>query len=385
MADFQRQGTISITCPNRLTPFLKKEVETLGFPVIKTRSAGLETKGSLSDTMRLNLVLRTAHRIHFLLGEFKARNADEMYGKVNGLPWEEYIEPNGYVSVTSFIDNPSIKNTQFANLTCKDAIVDRMRRETGMRPDSGPDLNHTVVFLFWKGTRCRVFLDTSGESLSRRGYRKNAHTAPMQESLAAAVVQASQWTPDQHFINPMCGSGTLAIEAALLGLNRPAAALRPNFGIKHIKGFNEEAWQQIRQELKQESEKSIPGKIIASDHDPRAIKQARKNAKTAGVDHLIDFEVCDFRETTLPGGNGVVVMNPPYGERIGDEKQLLETYKAIGDFFKQRCTDYTGYVFTGNMELAKHVGLRSSRRIKFYNSTLDCRLLKYELYKGSRK
>jgi len=367
-----------------MTSYLKEEVSALHFPVIKQRKAGIETKGTLRDTMTLNLLLRSAHRIHYLIDEFKATQSEHLYDQVNKIPWENYIDETGYVSVTSVVHTPAIKNTQYANLTCKDAIVDRIRKVKGVRPNSGPDLSHTVVFLYWRGQKCRIFLDTSGESLSRRGYRTESHTAPLQETLAHALVHASGWKPDQHFINPMCGSGTLAIEAALKGLNRAAGSLRPNFGIKHIKGFDEDEWSELRSELKKQAKKDIPGKIIATDIDRNAISAARKNAKTAGVDHLIDFEVCDFRNTPIPEGNGVVIMNPPYGERLGNSDQLEKLYRSIGDFFKQECTDYTGYVFTGNMELAKHIGLRTSRRMKFYNSTIDCRLLKFELYQGSR-
>lgn len=385
MADFSKESSISITCPNRIAPFLKQELQSQNFPTQKVRKAGVETRGSLRDCMKLVLTLRTAHRVHYLLDEFQARDADEMYERVNRIPWEDYIESHGYVSVTSFIDNPSISNTQFANLSCKDAIVDRIRSQTGSRPDSGPDLQHTVVFLYWRNNKCRIFLDASGESLSRRGYRTNSHTAPLQESLAAAIVMDTRWKPSMHFINPMCGSGTLAIEAALMSLNRPAGALRPNFGIKHIKGFEQEYWDQLRAELKLASRKELDAKIIASDRDPNAIKAARKNARTAGVDHLIEFEVCDFRNTPLPDGNGVVVLNPPYGERLGEKQKLETLYKEIGDFFKQKCTDYTGYVFTGNLELAKQIGLRTNRRTEFFNTTIDCRLLEFELYVGSRQ
>lgn len=385
MADFSKVSNISLTCPNRIAPFLKQELKNQNFPIKKVRKAGVETEGSLLDCMKLVLTLRTAHRVHYLLNEFRAKDSDEMYENVNRIPWEDYIEKHGYVSVTSFIDNPSISNTQFANLTCKDAIVDRIRSVTGTRPDSGSDLQHTVVFLYWRNDKCRVFLDASGESLSRRGYRTNSHTAPLQETLAAAIVQDTRWKPSLHFINPMCGSGTLAIEATLMALNRPAGALRPNFGIKHIKGFDQEYWDQLRGELKLASLKETEGKIIATDKDHNAIKAARKNARTAGVDHLIQFEVCDFRETPLPEGNGVVVLNPPYGERLGEKERLQNLYKEIGDFFKQKCTNYTGYVFTGNLELAKQIGLRTNRRTEFFNSTIDCRLLEFELYDGSRE
>ncbi len=380
MADFHQRSTISITCPKFMTSFLKEEVEELGHTVKKERVAGLEIEGTLHDCMKLNLCLTTAHRVHFLLERFRAFNADQLHKELVSIPWEDYIDKNGYVSITSFINNKTINNTQFAQLKAKDAIVDRIRDKTGTRPDSGPDLGKTVVFLFWKKDQAMIYLDTSGESISRRGYRVENHSAPMQETLASAIIQASKWKPGQHFINPMCGSGTIAIEAALKALNRPAGLLRPNYGIKHILGFDVGEWNGLRSELKREADKEFEGRIIATDMDARAIKAAKKNAKTAGVDHLIEFKQCDFRETEIPEGKGVVVLNPPYGERIGHDQQLEDLYESIGDFFKQECSGKWGYVFTGNFDLAKQVGLRTNQRIELYNSTIECRLLEYELY-----
>ena len=382
MADFSSPSTISITCPKGITPYLKAELSDLGFPIVKERLAGIETKGSLNDCMLLNLSLRTAHRVHYLIKEFKAENAEELGEQIKRLPWENYIDKYGYVSITSFINNKTITNTQFANLTVKDAIVDRIRMRRGARPDSGADLSKTVVFLFWKGDEAAIYLDTSGESISRRGYRVQNHTAPMQETLAASCILASKWEPGQHFINPMCGSGTLAIEAALMSLKRPPGQLRPNFGIKHILGFDEDRWNDLRSQLKQDSLKDFPNhsRILATDIDRKAIDAAKKNATTAGVDHLIEFRECDFRDTEVPYGDGVVVFNPPYGERIGHDQELEGLYKTIGDFFKQDCSGKWGYVFTGNFDLAKKIGLRTSQRIELYNSTIECRLLEYELY-----
>ncbi len=381
MADFSQKSTISITCPKRITPYLKKELEDLGFPIHKVRHAGIETEGSLNDCMMLNLSLRTAHRVHYRLKDCRPQNADQMYRELVKIPWEDYIDKHGYVSVTSFIKNKTVTNTQFANLKVKDAIVDRIRKKTGTRPDSGPNLNKSVVFVFWKNDRAQIYLDTSGESISRRGYRTETSTAPMQETLAASMILASKWKPGNHFINPMCGSGTIAIEAALRALNKAPGLLRPNYGIKHILGFDEDRWNDLRSDLKNKASKDFGGRIIATDHDVRAVNATRKNARTAGLDHLIEVKKCDFSETEIPEGDpGVIMLNPPYGDRIGNEKELEPVYEGIGDYFKQEATGWWGYVFTGNFDLAKHIGLRTNQRIEFYNSTIDARLLEYELY-----
>ncbi|MDR9416717.1 MAG: class I SAM-dependent RNA methyltransferase [Gracilimonas sp.] len=381
MADFSQQSTISITCPKRITPYLKTELEDLGFPILKVRYAGIETKGSLNDCMLLNLSLRTAHRVHYRLKDCRPKNSEELYNELIKIPWEDYIDKHGYVSVTSFIKNKTVTNTQFANMKVKDAVVDRIRDKTGTRPDSGSNLNKTVIFVFWKNDRAQIYLDTSGESISRRGYRTESHTAPMQETLAASLILASKWKPGQHFVNPMCGSGTIAIEAALQALNKAPGLLRPNYGIKHILGFDEERWSDLRSDLNNKTNKDFEGRIIATDHDLRAVNATRKNARTAGVQHLIETAKCDFSETEIPSENtGVIMLNPPYGDRIGDESDLEPTYTGIGDFFKQEATGWWGYVFTGNFDLAKKIGLRTNQRIEFYNSTIDARLLEYELY-----
>ncbi|MEO1023801.1 MAG: methyltransferase [Bacteroidota bacterium] len=381
MADFSTPSLISVTCPKMITPLLKMEVEQLGYTVLNDRVAGLELTGTLSDCMRLNLSLRTAHRIHYLVKKGKGRSIPELTQVLKSIAWESFIPKHGYVSVTSAIQNKAVKNSQFANRVIKDAIVDRIRSKTGARPDSGPKLNQSVVFVYWKNEELRIFLDTSGESVSRRGYRIQNHTAPMQESLAAALVLSTQWDRMSPFLNPMCGSGTLAIEAAMIALNKAPGLLRPNFGIKHIIGFDQNNWNVLRDELKHRAKKDFEVPIIASDHDSTALQALRKNLETAGLQRHIEFEKRDVSLATVPdASSGVVIMNPPYGERLGEEDQLSALYRKMGDFLKQKCSGYKGYIFTGNKELGKSVGLRTSRKLTFYNSTIECRLLEYDLY-----
>lgn len=375
---------ILATCARGVPPFLAAELRSLGLPVLAERLSGVETEGTPADAMRMNLHLRTAQRVLIEVSFFRARDAEDLYSQVRRLPWEEWIPADGYVRVSSSVNTPSIRDPRFATLRAKDAIVDRIRVERGTRPDSGPDRNRSSVFVYWNSTECRVYLDTSGESLSRRGYRKAAVEAPMQESLAAAVVLATGWDGTTPLVNPMCGSGTLAIEAALLALNRAPSLLRENFGFMHLKGFERRAWDGIRQAARKAARTAMRcPPIIATDHDPRAVDTARRNARAAGVDAHIAFSVCDFAATPIPPGPGVVLLNPEYGVRMGQESALESTYKGIGDFFKQRCQGYTGYMFTGNLELAKKQGLRTFRRLTFFNGEIECRLLGYQLYAGS--
>ena len=384
MSLFTRKSSILITCAKGIAPFLKEEILTLGFPVRSELIAGVETEGTLEDTIRLNLSIRTGQRVLYLIESFTADNPGELYKKTLEIPWENYIPRNGYVCVTSSVDNPSIKDTRFANLKCKDAIADRFYEKLGSRPYSGPKKDQSVIFIYWKDARCSIYIDTSGESLSRRGYRKIPLIAPMQETLAAAVILATRWKSGENLINPMCGSGTLAIETALMAMGRDPGAMRNNYGFMHINGFNKPQWRKMKG-LAEKIRKAPPGKIIATDINPRAIEAAQSNAAAAGVGHLIDFEVCDFSDTPLPEGTGVIVLNPEYGERMGEIEELEDVYKKIGDYFKQKCAGYRGYIFTGNMKLAKHVGLRTKTKTLFYNSNIECRLFGYDLYSGSRK
>lgn len=379
------KNSIFITCPKGIQTYLATEVRSLGFPVISESLSGVQTEGTMDDTMRLNLYLRTGHRVLYLLSEFSIANPDELYRETLKLPWEDYIYENGYFSVTSTVDTPTITDSRFANLRCKDAIADRFTKKFGLRPDSGPQRNQVVVHVHWKDERCALYIDTTGEPLSKRGYRKIPLKAPLQETLASAIVLATGWNDSGNFINPMCGSGTLAIEAALIGLNKTPGILRNNFSFMHLRGFNRTLWENLRGEASLLCRKTLQHRIIATDISIQAVDAARKNAMTAGVEHLIEFMACDFADTPVPDGSGTVLLNPEYGERMGEMDKLAETYTGIGNFFKQKCKGYLGYVFTGNPALAKKIGLRSRRKVQFFNSNIECRLLEFELYEGTKK
>ncbi len=385
MNPWREKRKIFITCARGTPGILAGEIQALRFPVLSSLETAVETEGTLADTIRLNLSLRTAQRVLYLLNAFPAGQAQDLYRRLVNLPWEKIIASDGYLSVTSSVDTDAVNDTRFANVKTKDAIVDRIRDREGRRPDSGPSRHGAVVHLHWEGERCEVWLDTSGEPLSRRGYRKIPLDAPMQETLAAAVILATGWDSKSPLVNPMCGSGTLAIEGALIALDRAPGILRQNFGFMHILGFDRTAVEKERDALKKAANRRVSGQIIATDIRPDAVDAARQNSRTAGVEHLIEFSVCDFRETPVPGEDGIVILNPEYGERMGDAEKLGEIYRGIGDFFKNWCMGYRGYIFTGNLELAKKVGLRTKRRLPFYNGPIECRLLEYELYRGSRK
>jgi putative N6-adenine-specific DNA methylase len=243
-----------------------------------------------------------------------------------------------------------------------------------------------VVQLYWKNEKAQLYLNTSGESLSKHGYRKMPGNAPMMEDLAAAALLAAEWRGVGPFVNPMCGAGTLAIEAAMMASKRYPGLFRHDFALQHLKGYEPAFLEQALEDLRAEIDDSQVPPILASDRSREALRAADQNAKIAGVDHLIQFKACDFADTPMPETDeGILFFNPEYGQRLGEMSQLELTYKRMGDFMKQDALGYTGYIFTGNLDLAKKIGLRSSAKIPFYNGTIDCRLLKFKLYAGTKK
>jgi putative N6-adenine-specific DNA methylase len=381
----KERRNILVTCGPGLKDYLAAEIEALGFEIVSSHVGSVVTRGTFIDCMKLNYCLRTAFSVLYLLREFRCGSTEALYKQISMVPWEKIISPEEQLCVLSRVDTYTVNNSMYPNMKVKDAIVDRIHRKLGNRPDSGKDRNGVVVNLFWKKDKAWVYLNTSGLKLSDRNYRKMPHKAPLRESLAAGIIMATGYDGSQDIVLPMCGSGTLAIEAALIAMNKPAGSLRSNFGFKHVKVFDEQIWEEIRNNIRKTVRKDgLPKRIIATDIDGQAIEAAKQNAKTAGVEQLIEFDVCDFADTKVPEGDGIVVMNPEYGLRLGKLEQLEKDYKRIGDFYKNKCAGYTAYLLCGNKQLSGKIGLKASRRMVFYNGKIECRLLKYELYQGKK-
>jgi 23S rRNA G2445 N2-methylase RlmL len=382
---FKTNSRIIVTCSNRLAPYLIQEIHELGFKPVRTFLTGVELQGTVNDCIVLNLNLRCASQVLYSLKEFPANGPDALYDNLMRYPWEELLTPDGYISITSNAVHFTVNNEMFVNVKVKDAIADRMRRETSLRPDSGSELDKAVFHLYWKDERAEIFLDTSGETLAKHGYRKIPGKAPMMESLAAATVLATKWDRTTPFVNPMCGSSTVAIEAVMIATNRRPGLFRKNYSFMHVTGYDANFYNEQVEKLTSQIKEVAGLKIIATDISDDAIMISKVNAGLAGVEHLIEFGICDFEQTLLPETPGVIYFNPEYGDRLGEISELEITYARIGDFMKKKCQGYLGYIFTGNLDLAKKIGLKASRRIEFYTGKIDCRLLEYELYGGSKR
>jgi len=381
----EKTYTIYIACPLYVVPYLKQELEELGFKTEDENFTGVFIKGTYNDVVTLNYALRTANRVLLLVDTFFSRDQKDLFNKLKKINWADYFSADKYISFTSQTNHHSINNSMFLNQLCKDAVVDYFTSNFKKRPNSGPLKSEVVLHVHWHDNKAWVYLDTSGEQLHKHNYRLNPFMAPVQENLAAALIMATGWNKQTTFVNPMCGSGTFAIEAALMAANKMPSLLRDNFSFMHYNMYDESFAKDYATKLAtQVNENDLP-QIIATDVESSAIRAARENAGRAGVEHLINFQRCDFSETPIPEGDGVVIINPPYGERLGEEEDLILLYKSIGDFLKRQCTGKTAFIFTGQANLAKKIGLKATRRMEFFNGPIECRLLKYEMYIGSRE
>lgn len=371
-----------VTCSPGVAPVLARELSELSFRVSDVRDTSVETEGTLADCVRLNLRLRTAHRVLYALDVFRARHSDDIYDELVGVPWERYLDPNGYFSVDRSVENPTIRNTNFPALKVKDAIADRMRNATGRRPDSGNERTDACIFLHWVGDRASVYIDTTGQSLSFRGYRAVSSEAPLRESLAAALVLSSGWNGRSPFLNPMCGGATIAVEAAWIAQNRAPALRRENFAFMHLSCFDPSVLTQERAAAERdwaEGLKASAGTLLfASDIDGGAVRAARANAEAAQCAEAIRIDECDLLRSPVPetAERGTAILNPPYGGRIGDPVRLRDTYEDVGAFLALAAdANYDGFVLTGNPDLAEAAGLTCDRVRVFYSGALECRLM----------
>jgi putative N6-adenine-specific DNA methylase len=366
---------------------LQGELRALGYAPRELSPTSVGVEGDLTDAMRLNLWLRTANRVLFEVAGFAVDSPDDLYAAVHDLPWEDWLRSDVPFHVHGVAQHPSIRDSRFALLRCKDAVADRFVARTGRRPDSTPDpAGAAGLALYWKDDQAQIFLDTSGVPLSHRGYRWRPWIAPLRETLAAAILLELGWPrePAEAFIGPMCGSGTLAIEAAWIAQHRAPGLEREDFAFRHLNGAPEAAWRDLQAAARAQFVAAPRTWIAASDANPQAIACARENAQRAGVDGLIRFHPCDFRDTPLPKPPALVLMNPEYGERMGIADQLAPLYEAIGRYFKEQCQGLRAAVFAGNLALARKIALHPVRRVAMWNGDLECRLLEYDIYAGTR-
>jgi putative N6-adenine-specific DNA methylase len=368
------------TTAKGLEDVLAIELNSLGLRRVQPGRGGAAFSGSMVDGYRACLWLRTANRVLLARQDFPCATQDALYAGVYALPWEEHLTPKMTLAVDANLRDSALTHSRYVALKTKDAIVDRIRDRCGARPDVEPKNPDLRINLHLARNHCTVSLDLAGTGMHRRGYRRDPTVAPLKETLAAGLVALSEWDRRAHFVDPMCGSGSLPLEAALLASDTAPGLLSPDFGFQRWPDFDAAAWQDLIAEAEQRRKQLQVNLVFGSDRDRRAVELARRNADRAGLGTGIRWSQHDFARLDPPASQGTLICNPPYGERIGDESKLADFYRKIGDTLKQRWTGWTAWVFTGNRPLAKRIGLKPSRRIVLYNGPIECRLLKFELY-----
>lgn len=364
-----------------LEEILVKELEAIGAKNCKTLKRAVSFEGDLAVLYKANLHCRTALRILKQSYSFTATDAKELYDKIKELPWEEHMGLSETLAIDSSVNSEHFQHSKYASLKMKDAIVDRFRLKFGSRPDVDPvdaDLNlHLHIYQ----DKVNISLDSSGDSLHRRGYRSSGHMSPLNEVLAAGMIMLSGWTKEDELYDPMCGTGTIAIEAAMLASNTPPGWLKPFFGFMRWKDYDEDLWMKIREEAEAKIDKAGI-RIKASDISGIHVRMARTAAESTGLDECIEFFKGDFFEQGTE--EGVVMMNPPYGERM-QHHDIEEFYELMADHLKTNFSGTSCWFISSNNDALLRFGLRPSQKIVLFNGPLECRFQRFDLYAGSKK
>ncbi|GAB5554728.1 MAG: THUMP domain-containing protein [Saprospiraceae bacterium] len=362
---------------------LAAEVSALGGKHIYLTNRAVIFEGSKKQLYRANLELRTAIRVLQVMEEFQVTDEHQLYDRIKAVNWPHYFDVTQTFAVTSVVGSHYFNHSQYVALKTKDAIVDRFRDEFGKRPNVNLLTPHMRINIHIQGKNCTLSMDSSGDSLHKRGYRIQTVKAPINEVLAAGMVLLSGWKGERPLLDPMCGSSTIPIEAAKIARNIPANLGREGFGFQNWKNYDENTWKEVVASAKEQI-KTSEAPIFAHDKNLRAIKISDENIHEAGLEDAIQLEKIDFLRSEAPAEDGVIIMNPPYDERLSNVNIGL-FYKKIGDHLKQNYQGYDAWMISSNLPAIKEFGLRSSKKMTLHNGPLECKYLKYELYRGSKK
>ncbi len=364
-----------------LESILEYELIKIGARNIKKGNRCVYFYGNKKTMYTANLRLRTALKILKPISEFKAKKEDDLYYQISKINWLNILSLNKSFSVTSTINSKYFTHSNYVSLLTKDAIVDQFNKKIKKRPSvdvKNPDIN---IYVHIADSRCTISLNSSGGSLHKRGYRSEKFAAPLNEVLAAGIIMLSNWNNKKHFINPMCGSGTMLIEGALIAINRAPNIYRKNFNFQNWKNYDSNLFKEIKKELTK-NEKSSNTILHGYDVSASAISIAEKHVKNMNLENIIKVHGSDFFNTECLNNNSIVFINPPYGKRLNLQKDY---YKEIGNTLKKYYNTSHAWIISSEMSEIKKIGLKPSKKIKLYNGSLECKLLQYELYKGSRK
>lgn len=366
--------------PKGLTDALALELTEMGLNVTDKSAAGCYFEANWEGVYKANLQSRLASRIIKPIQDFTAYRADELYGQIMRHDFTKYIRPDQTLMVDASVKDCMLHDQRFVAMKIKDAIVDQFRDKFGARPDvdnRNPDLRVQVKAV---NNNFSIAIDTSGDSLFMRGYRQEAVDAPLKENLAAGLIKLSDWDRKTPLVDLMTGSGTFLIEAAMMAMNIAPGIHRKRFGFMKLANFDKAVWQKVVDEAMNAEKEDLDFKFFGYDIDRRAIAIAKDNAKSAGVDHVIDFKRESVATVAAPVEKGMVVVNPPYGARIGDEDNVRDVYRDLSFTLKNRFKGWDAWILSGNKDLIGDLRLKSTRKHFIYNGAIECRFLKYSMH-----
>jgi 23S rRNA (guanine2445-N2)-methyltransferase len=376
--------TFFATCPRGLEDVLSGELASLGVGGIAGTPGGVEFTGDLEACYRANLESRVASRVLWRVAGARYASEDDVYRAAHAVSWRDWFGPDQTLRVDVSAIRSPLKSLDFATLRIKDAVCDRLRADTGRRPSVDTRSPDVRVHAFLTADRITLYLDTSGEALFKRGWRRQVTDAPLRENLAAGILRLAGWDPGQPLLDPMCGSGTFLVEAATIALDI-APGLGRRFGFEKLKGFDAATWARLRDAAERRRRRPEPLAIHGSDSDGRAVDASRANVASAGVAAAVTLRRADVLELSAPAPAGVLVANPPYGVRTGAEQVLAEFYPRLGNTLKQRFAGWRAYLFTSDLRLPSLIRLKPTRRTPLYNGAIECRLFEFRMVEGSMK
>jgi len=371
-------------CPRGLEAVLAGELAELGAGEITAAQGGVGFSGPLAVAYAANLHSRIASRVLWQVGSGRYRSEDDVYRGVNALDWKQLFDAALTIRVNVAAVRSPLNSLDFITLRIKDAVCDKFRSQTGIRPNVDTAQPDVRIHAFLEMERFTLYLDTSGEPLFKRGARQIAGEAPLRENLAAGILKLSGWTPDLPLLDPMCGSGTFLIEALQIAFGIPPGAQR-NFAFEKLRSFDEVEWSRIKAAAQVQPAPNPSPAIFGSDLYGEALKLARVNLAAAGFADAVSLNQANMLEISAPAAEGVLVANPPYGVRTGEQDDLASFYPQMGDALKKKFAGWRAYLFTADMRLPKLIGLSPSKRTPLYNGALECRLYEFRIVQGSMR
>jgi putative N6-adenine-specific DNA methylase len=371
-------------CPRGLEPALASELTDIGASTIRPTDGGVAFAGDDRLLYRANLESRIASRVLLHVGEGPYQSEEDIYRQALSLPWAEWFERKRTIRIAVAAIRSPLKSLDFVTLRIKDAVCDAFRAATGSRPDVDTRFPDVRIHAFIDRQKVSFYLDTSGEPLFKRGWRTGAVDAPLRENLAAGILRLTGWTPESTLLDPMCGGGTFALEAATIALGIAPGANR-GFGFERLTLYDARLWREVRSAAEAERKNPEALAIHASDQDQKALRATTAALRRAGLENVVHLHRQDVLQIAAPAASGILIANPPYGVRIGESQALAEFYPKLGDVFKQRFAGWRCFIFSADTRLPKLIGLKASRRTPLFNGALECRLYEFAMVAGSMR